>query len=236
MADPHVKKITIYNLSNRIVFIEKDGNPILNNSIGFLPGEEKNIPTGSGTGNTTITRKDNLPGTSPKDHFYVDSKPKNIPINYSECTDAELLIVIKDDCVEPHYRFSSTDYTDSTIRYMGFHNSGAYVADFIVSYRSPGSSKWTDKKVDYFNAGRGTDKCSNQSDYPNKVYDLYKLNIPKGYEVTAKVNAQGGVGSGDNARSKAIFRYHPTSNRKAKYTCSGGSCTTKINSPSAENL
>ena len=122
------------------------------------------------------------------------------------------------------------------IRYMGFHNSGAYVADFIVSYRSPGSSKWTDKKVDYFHSLKGTDKCPNQSDYPNKAYDLIKLNIPKGYEVTAKVNAKGGIGSGDNARSKAIFVYHPNSRRVAKFKCSGGSCTTKIDNPSATEM
>ena len=128
------------------------------------------------------------------------------------------------------------DYTDKHLRYMGFHNGAPYIADFIVSYRSPGSSSWTDKKIDYFNAGRGTDKCSNQSDYPNKVYDLYKLNIPKGYEVTAKVNARGGIGSGDNARSKAVFVYHPNSKRVAKFTCGGGSCTTKINNPSSTEL
>ena len=122
------------------------------------------------------------------------------------------------------------------IRYMGFHNSGAYAADFIVSYRSPGSSSWTDKKIDYFNAGRGTDECSNQKDYPNKVYDLSKLNLPKGYEVTAKVNAKGGIGSGKSARSKAIFVYHPSSNRVAKYKCSGTSCSTKINNPSSTEL
>ena len=205
MADPHVKKITIYNLSNRIVFIEKDGNPILNNSIGFLPGEEKNIPTGSGTGNTTITIKDNLPGNSPKDHFYVDSKTNNTQIKYSEYTDATASIVIKDDCVEPHYISEQEDYTDNHIRYVEVKNrtGGGYTVKIKVCYTKPGENEKT------YETGRFPIAQSKKVDLING------LNLPTGTKVRIEVVL---CSSGkSNAKGSEIFYVHELSNRNAYY-------------------
>ncbi|SIN96248.1 hypothetical protein [Fibrobacter sp. UWB11] len=155
---------------------------------------------------------------------------------YSKFSKAHALVKVSDiDSLQETevIQNKELDFFDKHLRYVGFHNSGVYAADFIISYKEKESDNWIDKKIDYFNAGRGTDKCTNQKDYPNKVYDLQKAGIPAGYLVTVKVSAKGGIGSKDNARSSAVFVYHPESNRVAQYKCSGTSCLVKINNPKA---
>ncbi len=132
-------------------------------------------------------------------------------------------------CCHFSYRFLSL--TERDIRYIGFHNKGAYNADFIISYKRTENENWIDKKIDWFAAGRGTDKCSNQYAYPNKLFDLRKANIPQGSLVTVKVKAQGGLGSGKAKRSLGVFRFHPEATRYAQYQSGGTSLSVKINNP-----
>ena len=132
-------------------------------------------------------------------------------------------------CCHFSYRFLSL--TERDIRYIGFHNKGAYNADFIISYKRTENENWIDKKIDWFAAGRGTDKCSNQYAYPNKLFDLRKAKIPQGSLVTVKVKAQGGLGSGKAKRSSGVFRFHPEATRYAQYQSGGTSLSVKINNP-----
>ena len=242
-----------YNFKEAHIFKFK----LLNNTTSFVsiqPKTSKNAVEVKSKGSKTYTIKNLAEGeefsvciektvktkkrTGSSKKFKIIKKRYRFILNfiYSKFSKAYALVKVSDiESLQENevIQNKELDFFDKHLRYVGFHNSGAYTVDFIISYKENESDNWIDKKIDYFNTGRGTDKCTNQKDYPNKVYDLQKAGIPAGYLVTVKASAKGGVGSKDNARSSAVFVYHPESNRVAQYKCSGTSCSVKINNPTA---
>ncbi|SIN96270.1 hypothetical protein [Fibrobacter sp. UWB11] len=237
-SEPHVKRIEIENNTNVLISVDCSlpSNGLHHHGfikekeykgLGLLPGEKFSFAITDyfnvyENQSFVITISEIFPGELTKTSYFA----KSYSFCYSKFSDAE--VRIKTNQNNPEIQYQDTDLYSNNLRYLWFHNGAPYQANFIISYKRKESDSWTDKKIDYFNAGRGTDKCSNQKDYPNKVYDLQKAGIPKGYWVTVKVSAKGGIGSNDNARSSTVFRYHPESRRVAKYEAGGTSCNVKI--------
>lgn len=242
----HIAKIFIKNNLHKIISITCTANnekakvsksPYINedkNTLSLLPGEGTTYSTNNFNINEnckfTLTIMEAFPGNTclfTRElcfSNYTDVTAK-ITMHYSTQNGKTVEAI--------DYAEDGNDYTGDLIRYMGFEAGKWYAARFYLCYKEKTSDSWTEKKIDYFNIYKGTNNCSNQSDYPNGAYDLKKAGLKEGYYVTAKVDAVGGTGK---ATSKAVFRYHPNYSRVAKYKCSGGSCSAKINNPSAEDI
>jgi len=243
-ATNHVKFIEIENNTNVLISIECSLPSNGSHNYGFIKGKEyKGLGLLPGEriyfaitdffyvneGQAfTITISEIFPAEFTKNSYFA----KSYSFNYSKFSDEK--VYIKTAQNQPDIWYQDSDLYSNNLRYLWLHNSAPYNAHFFISYKKTESDTWTDsKEIDWFVEGHGTDNCKNQSDYPQKVYDLQKAGIPQGYWVTVKVKS---TQDKYNARSSKAFKYHPKSNRVAKYKAKGSVCFVNISYDGEYNL